>query len=157
VVRPEYLKENYTPAIAGEIRATTLTIDDFANSVVYDVKDTLNAKQNTLNRDSPLNINSLHVKSDTTSALTNVAGQIACDSLVVRGIDIDTLIDVTNGTSNISFRASASFKNSFITAGQKLKYDLVKYNHGDGYQKNISNTFTAPVGGVYYFSLGFFI
>jgi len=48
VIRPSFLKESYTPSVAGEIRATTLTIDDYLNGVVYDVKETLNQKQKQL-------------------------------------------------------------------------------------------------------------
>jgi len=67
VIRPSFLKASYSPSIAGEIRATTLTIDDYLNGVVYDVKETLNQKQKQLVAGDNITITS-GVDKDTFSA-----------------------------------------------------------------------------------------
>ena len=64
VIKPSILKANYTPATNGEIRATTLTIDDHIN---HDVKDTLNQKQNGLLAGENITITK-GLKSDTISS-----------------------------------------------------------------------------------------
>jgi hypothetical protein len=48
VVKPASSKLIYTPAIDGEIKATTLTIEDPFTEESINVKDTLNSKQNIL-------------------------------------------------------------------------------------------------------------
>jgi len=48
VVKPAVSKENYIPAISGELKATTLTIEDPFTGETLNVKDTLNRKQNKL-------------------------------------------------------------------------------------------------------------
>jgi hypothetical protein len=48
VVKPAVSKLIYTPAISGEIKATTLTIEDPFTEESINVKDTLDSKQNIL-------------------------------------------------------------------------------------------------------------
>jgi len=100
VIRPSFLKESYTPSVAGEIRATTLTIDDYVNGVVYDVKDTLIGKQEKLENTSNLNIKSLNVLSDFGAIIVETAGQIACDILSSGTLS-------TNGDASIGGKLTA--------------------------------------------------
>jgi hypothetical protein len=48
VVKPGVSKANYIPAIEGELKATTLTIEDPFTGETLNVKDTLALKQNML-------------------------------------------------------------------------------------------------------------
>jgi hypothetical protein len=48
VVKPASSKLNYAPAFDGEIKATTLTIEDPFTEESINVKDTLDSKQNIL-------------------------------------------------------------------------------------------------------------
>jgi len=104
VIRPSFLKESYTPSVAGEIRATTLTIDDYVNGVVYDVKDTLIGKQDKLENTSNLDIKSLNVLSDFGAIIVETAGQIACDILSSGTLS-------TNGNASIGGKLTASSGN----------------------------------------------
>jgi len=49
VVKPQTTKFSYTPAVDGEIRATTLTIDKYSTGEIIDVKDALDSKQAIIN------------------------------------------------------------------------------------------------------------
>jgi len=57
VVKPGVSKANYIPAISGELKATTLTIEDPFKGETLNVKDTLALKQNFLIPGSKYNNN----------------------------------------------------------------------------------------------------
>jgi hypothetical protein len=67
VVKPASSKLIYTPAIDGEIKATTLTIEDPFTEESINVKDTLDSKQSTLTPFSNLSINKVSTLSDITA------------------------------------------------------------------------------------------
>jgi len=176
VIRPSFLKESYTPSVAGEIRATTLTIDDYVNGVVYDVKDTLIGKQDKLENTSNLDIKSLNVLSDYSAIITETSGKITCDNLssgtlstngdaTIGGVltigaeTLDTIIDnkitasgggsFSSGTGTVGFRAGRS-ATLLVNTNITLPFNTIIYNIGSAYDSS-SYTFTAPVNGVYLF------
>jgi len=124
----------------GEIGCDSLSVGSISN-----VEETLNGKQNELLRSSALNINSLNVSSDTTSTQSDVSGQISCDTFLVGGVDINTVI----GTDIISFRATRTVATTVQTL-EVLPFNTITYNLGDGYDDSIY-TFTAPKSGIYFF------
>jgi len=67
VVKPASSKLIYTPAIDGEIKATTWTIEDPFTEESINVKDTLDSKQSTLTPFSNLSINKVSTLSDITA------------------------------------------------------------------------------------------
>jgi len=99
VIRPSFLKESYTPSVAGEIRATTLTIDDYANGVVYDVKETLNQKQNRLLAGENITITK-GLKSDTISASGGITQTELDDALLLKQGTMDSTTELSCKTLN---------------------------------------------------------
>jgi hypothetical protein len=110
----------------GEIGCDSLSVGSISN-----VEETLNGKQNELLRSS--------------ATQSDVSGQISCDTFLVGGVDINTVI----GTDIISFRATRTVATTVQTL-EVLPFNTITYNLGDGYDDSIY-TFTAPKSGIYFF------
>jgi hypothetical protein len=70
VVKPAVSKLVYTPATDGEIKATTLTIEDPFTEESIDVKDTLNSKQNILIAGNNITIDGNTISSSVGGSIT---------------------------------------------------------------------------------------
>jgi len=117
----------------------------------------LNKKQNNLNATSLLTIATLYVTSELgVSTITDVPGEITCDTLIVGGTDIDTKIANAPSSSSTDFDAfnvtvtySGFYRTaSFTTIGI---FRTTRVNTKSNFTNN--KVFTATIPGTYYFSL----
>jgi len=91
------------------------------------------------------------------STITDVPGEITCDSLLVGGTDINTLIDNKIGSSTttaVYFKARGGL-NFEISSSDILEYNTILFYEGGGYD-NSTFKFTAPVTGLYHFISSFY-
>jgi hypothetical protein len=97
-----------------------ITITNNIISSTSDVtQDDLDLKQEKLSRNSHLNINSFIVSSDTSSIGTVVPGQISCNTLLIDGVDIDTKI--ANSTGSTITQADLDEKQNFLTSSINIE------------------------------------
>ena len=122
VIRPSILKANYTPATNGEIRATTLTIDDYLNGVVYDVKDTLNQIQDKLIAGDNITIDaSTNVISSTGGTTIDSTTDLSCNTLTTTGdATIGGTLTIGSETLDTKINNSINGKQNTITARNNL-------------------------------------
>jgi len=148
------LNGNQSTLVAGDnITIDGNTISSTAGSDV--TQEDLDLKQDTLSRNSHVNISSLIVSNDAFSINTIVPGQVNCSSLVVGDVDIDTKKDnaISNASNAVYFKARGG-TNITINNGDILQYNTIIFNEGGGYN-NSTYKFTAPVTGLYHFIISF--
>ena len=97
------------------------------------------------------------------STITDVPGEITCDTLIVGGNDIDTLINskISESSSSFSsntsdviiFVASRETNSGEITASETsiLPYNKLNINYGGGFDTS-TYKYTIPKSGVYMFT-----
>ena len=92
------------------------------------------------------------------STITDVPGEITCDTLIVGGTNIDTLIDTKIANSSTStdfdaFNVTVSFSGFYRTTSLRTigLFNTIRVNTKSNYTNN--DFFTATIPGTYYFSL----
>jgi len=92
------------------------------------------------------------------STITDVPGEITCDTLIVGGTNIDTLIDTKIANSSTStdfdaFNVTVSFSGFYRTTSLRTigLFNTIRVNTKSNYTN--SDFFTATIPGTYYFSL----
>ena len=92
------------------------------------------------------------------STITDVPGEITCDTLIVGGTNIDTLIDTKIANSSTStdfdaFNVTVSFSGFYRTTSLRTigLFNTIRVNTKSNYTNN--EFFTATIPGTYYFSL----
>ena len=125
VVKPASSKLIYTPAIDGEIKATTLTIEDPFTEESINVKDTLNSKQNILIPGSNITIINDTISSSGGITQEQLDGKQETLSLNSQ-LGIKSLI-VTNDTFSSATNVAGQVKCDSLEIQPGLwKYDVFK-------------------------------
>ena len=140
---------------------TTTNITTNTISATGNVTQTELAKtQDNISATSLITLATLNVMSSLgVSTILDVPGEITCDSLLVGGTDINTLIDNKLGSSTptstaVNFKARGGGKIT-IYSGEILVYDTILFNEGGEYSDS-TYKFAAPVTGLYHFIMSFY-
>jgi hypothetical protein len=123
------------------------------------LKSNLNTKQDNLSATSLLTIATLNVMSELgVSTISNNPGEITCDTLIVGGTDIDTLIDskIANSSSSTdfdAFNATVTYSGFYRATSFSIiaMFRTTRVNTKSNFTNN--RVFTATIPGTYYFSL----
>jgi hypothetical protein len=177
VVKPAVSKLIYTPAISGEIKATTLTIEDPFTLESINVKDTLNSKQNILipgenisiidnvisliggitQADLDLKQNfindgdlSFAKTSGLQTAINNKQDKLTAGNNITIVNNVISSTSSTSGTSVVFIASRAG--THFITNNTIVPFNIEVLNTGGGYSGS-TYKFTAPIAGAYHFNM----
>jgi hypothetical protein len=137
VVKPAVSELVYTPAISGEIKATTLTIEDLFTEESINLKDTLNSKQNILIAGNNITITNDTISSsgggsDITQEDLNLK-QDKLDATSALSVDrVSTLGDITSGGNLMYydiFFGYRNIRNVFFATNSAidLKQDMINF------------------------------
>jgi hypothetical protein len=133
------------------INTTTNTISATGEVTQAD----LNTKRDNLSATSLLTIATLNVMSELgVSTISDVPGEITCDSLIVGGTDIDTKIaNASSSTDFDAFNATVTYTGFYRTSGFTTiaMFRTTRVNTKSNFTNN--KVFTATIPGTYYFSL----
>ena len=126
VVKPASSKLIYTPAIDGEIKATTITIEDPFTEESINVKDTLNSKQDTLTAGTNITISGNTISSTgITQAQLNKKQNMLTSStnILTRRIDVSDKIVIT-GTQPTLILKDTNNRSGMIHVNSNIMYFL---------------------------------
>ena len=139
---------------------TTTNITTNTISATGEVKQSdLNKYQLNLSATSLLTIATLNVMSELgVSTISNIPGEITCDTLILGGTNIDTLIDtkIANASSSTdfdAFNATVTYSGFYRATSFSIiaMFRTTRVNTKSNFTNN--RVFTATIPGTYFFSL----
>ena len=120
VVKPQTTKFSYTPAVDGEIRATTLTIDNYLTGEIIDVQDAIANKQEKITEGTNISI----VDNQISCVLSDGNDIKIVDGVLTLSIDPNKRITINGLTSSFVTTGTVSCDNISTTFDGSIGQNL---------------------------------